>query len=577
MENLSVSHGTALVRFLNNVFRMTTTTLSPAFAVRNMYRDFKHAFITGELQKNPIGFVRDYAGGMVTAFMGTFAKNSESARLLNEAIDAGMGFGFGGTLRSFGKGTGLTFPSTGNKVWKLVTKPFDVVERVNAAIELAPRMAIYKRAKAAGRGVEDAAIMAKTGTIDYNQAGTWGRIANAWVPFLNARIQGKTTFWRAMADRPGQTIAKLTVAEVLPWLATYAINEAYHPQEHDEIPADVKEQYHVLVVGGGKDARTGEAAPTYIPFPKGEMGPVTNVLEYMLSRHKRMDPDAHWDLVQQVLHDFVSPIQFMHEGQGSIAQLAAGLAPPQAVALVEASANFVARQGRALIPRRAIRDGQVVNLQEVPPAFQYTDETPDVWKWIGRQMGVSPIKLQHIAGGFGGPFGKYASPTQFWEYVKRAVVQTRGGAADDRQFEVIEEAQRQLSEAKDEIRRMQGTDPMGTMAQQAMWNVAVYSLADDLADRGASAAEVGKFLERYTLTDPEVTTLEDPGSQVSPVGRAVGMRAFDEIMDPERVPAAAPGGGGRNFKGFLAGGQPQAPAPADRKSFKGFLAGSAKP
>ena len=73
------------------------------------------------------------------------------------------------------------------------------LEDSNTAIENGVRLASYMEARKVGVTREDAAEFAKELTINFNQKGEWGTVANTLFLFFNASVQGTARFSKAMA------------------------------------------------------------------------------------------------------------------------------------------------------------------------------------------------------------------------------------------------------------------------------------------------------------------------------------------------------------------------------------------
>ncbi len=83
---------------------------------------------------------------------------------------------------------------------------FGLVEKINNAVENAPRFAVFKAwieevggvDKATPQDFKDAASMAKNLTINFNRSGKLGPAVNALYIFANASVQGSVNFFRGM-------------------------------------------------------------------------------------------------------------------------------------------------------------------------------------------------------------------------------------------------------------------------------------------------------------------------------------------------------------------------------------------
>jgi hypothetical protein len=461
MANMSQKKAGMVTMALNNMFRLAVTTFSPVFTLRNMARDFSNAFVNGKYAKagGLMKFTKDYARAMGSAIVGTYMPNSASGKELRAAIDAGLGFGFGGTLRQFGKAGKVAFPNRFRKGLRLAKTPFDLLEQLNSAVEMAPRLAELRRAKDAGLSLKDAVIAAKNSTIDFDAGGTFAKVISSFVPFLNARVQGKAVFFRALLERPAETLFKSATVSFWPALAAYALNEHFGGGVLDEIPEDVRKQYHTIALGWDTDKNTGERVPKYLAIPRGEAAILTYPIEAVLRDWKKKYPKEHAELMTQWLHDLVSPVEFMDKGELSGGRALSSLAPPWITSIVGAVVGKDIRTGRDIVPMRGKREGSIVNLQDkknVPPEGEWTDNTSEVWKWIGEKAGVSPLKWSHIARGFLGEYGSNPpiDPVRFFGGIWDKIVMTRGGGGMERKMNVLKQAREEFAKVQDQVKRL---------------------------------------------------------------------------------------------------------------------------
>lgn len=165
-------------------------TLSPAFKVRNLFRDSISALAISDLKKNPFANVIEgwiatdknnpahisaLAGGGIfnfgTSDEGNQAKNIR--RLIKNGVNED------------------TILDTPAKVKEGLKKAFDKYEEWGNKSEAANRMALYNQLIAAGKSHLEASFAARD-MLDFSMQGSWPafRMVTQVVPFMNARIQG---------------------------------------------------------------------------------------------------------------------------------------------------------------------------------------------------------------------------------------------------------------------------------------------------------------------------------------------------------------------------------------------------
>lgn len=165
-------------------------TVSPAFKVRNLFRDSISAIAVTDLKKNPFANVIEgwaasdrnnpahisaLAGGAIFNF-GTAYEGDQSKlikRLLDQGVDAN------------------TILDSPEKVKKGLTILWEKYKDWGNKSEAANRMALYNQLKAKGYNHLEASFYARD-LLDFSMQGSWPafRLAAQTIPFLNARVQG---------------------------------------------------------------------------------------------------------------------------------------------------------------------------------------------------------------------------------------------------------------------------------------------------------------------------------------------------------------------------------------------------
>jgi hypothetical protein len=165
-------------------------TLSPAFKVRNLFRDSVQAIAISDLKKNPFANVVEgwaasdkdnpahisaLAGGAIfnfgSAYEGDQAKSIR--RLLERGVPAD------------------TILDTDEKIKRGLRMAWDKYQEWGNKSEAANRIALYNQLKEKGMSHLEASFYARD-LLDFSMQGAWPafRLVTQVVPFLNARIQG---------------------------------------------------------------------------------------------------------------------------------------------------------------------------------------------------------------------------------------------------------------------------------------------------------------------------------------------------------------------------------------------------
>lgn len=165
-------------------------TVSPAFKVRNLFRDSVSALAVTDLKKNPFANIVDgwvasdrnnpahisaLAGGAIFNF-GT-AYEGDQSKLIKKLLDQGVGYD--------------TILDSPEKVKKGLTILWEKYKDWGNKSESANRMALYNQLKEKGYDHLQASFYARD-MLDFSMQGSWPafRLAAQTIPFLNARVQG---------------------------------------------------------------------------------------------------------------------------------------------------------------------------------------------------------------------------------------------------------------------------------------------------------------------------------------------------------------------------------------------------
>ena len=335
----------------------TGATISPSFVIRNFIRDTIFASISSQNGFIPIvdsvkgayallhdaELKADFEVAGVTAF--NFYKNAETAYK---------------SLVELNGGKEINFYNPIDVIKALAKYP----EEFSAFVESATRMGEFKRAREAGKSIDEATRDARELTIDFSRSGVLGENVNLVVPFFNATIQGGDKLYRLFRDNPVGTAVNVAKYIVLPSMVLWAMN--YDDEEYKELDPKIKMTHWII-----GDVRIPKPQEAGVLFGSG--------IEAMLDLAMGNDPEAmkHW--AKQVV-DGVSP----------------NIIPTVILPLIEWQANY-----------SFFRDGKLVGYREerLPDELQYKDSTSELSKDLGKLTGLSPIKLDNTVRGYTGTMG----------------------------------------------------------------------------------------------------------------------------------------------------------------------------
>jgi len=361
-------------------------TKDPGFMMANLMRDSLSAWVTSGHKMTPVAStISNFAsaiGGKDPAFLALkragviggyeFAQDVEtSGELIGKRLRRATGTqtGVEKGLRPF------------NSLW-------EGLERGTEASDAATRMAVYKSVMEK-TGNEAEAISRAMEVMNFNRKGNLAivRILTAAVPFLNARMQGLDVFYRAGISPTFRRLvfgekatdqqkalqktffirgATLTALTTMYWMLTHD-DEEYKRQEQE-----VRDNNWIF-------PSVGIRVP--IPFEVGVLFKVVpeRILEYSFG------DDTGKDLSESM-------------GRALKSTFAFNPIPQTFLPLEEARTNYSFFTGRPIV-------GQ--GMEGVAPEFQVGPSTTKIAQAIGNNLGVSPMKVDHVIQGYTGTMGMY--------------------------------------------------------------------------------------------------------------------------------------------------------------------------
>lgn len=362
----------------------SAATLTPGFILRNPGRDTLVAYMQSKYGFVP---VLDTLKGLVSQVRGDRDAKLFFSSGVSQATLAGQHRQHQRELVERLNRKGASY------LKHIVFHPVDLLRALSSQLEVATRLGEFKLALDAGgveRGVVQrllsggqarpalteasltkATLAARDVTTDFSRAGTLSREANELYAFFNARVQGYVRMAETMATDPIGTVLKLGSLAAFSW-ALWWMN-------HDDEEYDAKEAWEKKTYW---HFRLSEGLP-FIRIPKPfEWGYGPDMVEATLDYLHKEDPDG---------------LKRLEPHLGSMAQLAVALAPTAIAPLLEAGMNY-----------SAFRDTHIVRPWDLDldPELQYNQWTSQTAKTLGKVMGVSPLKIDHLIFGYTAGFGR---------------------------------------------------------------------------------------------------------------------------------------------------------------------------
>ena len=354
--------------------RLGTTGLKPGFSLlTNPLRDIQTAMLQTEYQpRNPFSISLNAAQGLVEELTG-----GEVAQLW--ARGGGPMAQPLGIDRKFLKETiqEILAQSPKAKALNWAQHPVDSLRSLFSLPEAAPRLAefraaLYKMGWKPGQKITfeqyiNAQLAAANVSVDFREGGSLGMWINQIVPFFNATIQGPHRMASAIRSHPVATISStvlwLTIPALLLWWK-YKDEEWYK----DLTPGEKARYWHVMIPGTDIILRIPKPFEWGHIFASMPVGAAQSAYDE--------DPKAFTEAAGETFDDMLPSI-----------------VPGLAEAPVEIAANKDFYFDRPLVPQR---------LKDLAPKDQYAPYTTETAKGIGGLLGVSPIYVEHLAGGWTG-------------------------------------------------------------------------------------------------------------------------------------------------------------------------------
>ncbi len=360
----------------------TLVTKDPGFILANLMRDSMSAWVTSGVKMTPIA-------DTVANFGRALAKKSgDYEALLNAGVIGGYEFAqnvetsgreFGGELRRRA-GT----PTVREQITKPITSLWGALEQASTASDAATRMEVYKKTLAE-TGNEAEALFRALEVMNFNRKGSSAvvRLLTAGVPFLNARMQGLDILYRAAIapslDKSASDRAKqiqktffvrgsmIMAMSAMYWLMTHD-DEDYKKQEQE-----TKDNYWLLPSLGVK-----------IPIPF-EVGVLFKVIPERIMAYT-MGTDTAKDFKDSMARQITNTLAF-------------NPIPQTFIPIFEIYTNFSFFTRRPIIPQ---------GLENVAPEYQVGPGTSKLAEGIGKTIGMSPMLIDQLIGGYTGTMGMYA-------------------------------------------------------------------------------------------------------------------------------------------------------------------------
>jgi hypothetical protein len=359
-----------------------TVTRDPGFMIANMLRDTLSAWTTSGSSFVPlVDTLRGFSDGMQTLEQYGVVGGYDFS---NDPDDVTKFFGKQAAKR------GQKF--AGQADTSFVLKPFlkiwDALGEATTKSDAATRKAVYDDVLARTGNEAEAAFQALE-VINFGRRGSsaLARVLTTAIPFLNARFQGLDVFYRAYTgqysanselNRRQRVQSAITRSTLLMGLTGLYYMLVSDDEEYRNQNDEVRDNNFIIPTGTG--------VPVKIPIPF-EVGILFKTIpERVLDAS--VGETSSREMRDSIQRAVVSTFEINPLGIQAIAPI------------VEAAMNHNFYTGRQIVPYY-MDQGAYAELQERSSSSQ-------IAQFIGKEMAISPLKVDHIMYGYMGTLGGYA-------------------------------------------------------------------------------------------------------------------------------------------------------------------------
>jgi DNA polymerase III sliding clamp (beta) subunit (PCNA family) len=373
--NMTESYSKALKMFAfpTTILRAGAVVYDPTFGFRNITRDQISAFFYSKYGYNPYHFIK--------GVMSSIKKDETYQKFLASGADLSFLAVADKTISS--KRYKSYVESNFNKLFKRYggwDAMLKIAEDFNRATELGTRVGAFKNAfEKTGDSFES---MAEARRIagDYSIRGASMRNISPLYAFFNARMRHAENIAESFKkENIGKTFVRGITTIVPAQMIIWAINNMDEDRKklYQELPAWRKNFFFNIPI---------PMTNSFLPIPKGFYGTLFgSTLESALNWSMNNDKEQMKELPKQIISE-LSPISGWSE-----------FVPTALRPIVEQFANKIGYTGQNIVPK---------GTEKLPPEEQYSENTTEFIKEIGKYIGVSPARIEAFITGYTAGTGK---------------------------------------------------------------------------------------------------------------------------------------------------------------------------
>jgi hypothetical protein len=354
-------------RILTSTVRIARTgiTAVPSFVIKNIFRDQFVTSIQSGTFKTPI----DTVAGLLSIM------NITDGQLYKDWKASGAAQSFYMDISDTGLADAAKEMYNPDSAYlKILKSPIKSYLNAVSVAENATRVGAYKAAKRQGMSDLAAGNAAREASVDFATGGKWSKNLNRHLMFLNVGIQGAARFAQTFKRNPKMAtlIATTTITVPSVMLALYYLYEAPEDerQEYLEIP-EIQRANNWAYKSDGQ----WHLIPK--PFTYGYIFGTMPEL-FLLDMYDGKKPEGRelWKQLSSGLPKSISPVQDV-----------SGIMPTYLKMIVEPLTGFDFWQDR-----RVSTDW----MEKLDPEFRATRGTSETAKFLGEELGLSPIGIEQF-------------------------------------------------------------------------------------------------------------------------------------------------------------------------------------
>jgi len=359
---------------------MVGVTISPTFRLRNLMRDSISAVaINTDISANPL---RNMADGWKST-----GKDSDTFRRL---LAGGGAVRFGSFQDGQARNVKRLVEDLGVERGQVIGSPaalgrhlrkaFDWYQEVGDRAETVNRAAIYNQARKSGKTHLEASYLARD-LMDFTAGGKFAavRLLSQVVPFMNARLQGMYKLGRGAKENPARFVAVTGAVAMASALLYLGMKD---DDEYKKLPDWVRNTYWVTRIGDKF---------VYVPKPF-EVGALGTIVERGTELAFAGDDYR--------LKDFGKTVASVLGDQLQMSPMPQMLKP-----YLEASFNYDSFRDRNI---------DTPSQERLPEGDRYTSRTSAGAVALGKALGYSPQRIEHLVRGYFGWLGTQALSAADW-------------------------------------------------------------------------------------------------------------------------------------------------------------------